>query len=521
MLAPHLRVEGEGPVGRCIGLGSQLALILVFAAAATGSALAAPPDGLTSVKVFGAVGDGVADDTAALQAAIASGQSLYIPPGQYRITASLRVTSPLNDGQTVRGAGSWGGPDAYNAATSAGATIIKPSAAVTRAVIIDGSPFPKGGRSRSWIQGFTLANLVIDMADMVDAPDSVAITQIQAWDGAYDHVRIIHDGTRKRAWLFKAGAYTTSLTNVQGGILDFEGASDGDGVTTITVDNPDIAQVIGTYVNGLKIRGGAIQCAACTSIFLRHASDIQIETDIETIAGGAGGFVYDLDRSDNFLFFRNALGGHVGPYMAGYPGQSFIDVDVRANFNQYPFNLTQGAITLNNQGSGLFYNRSSFLSGAADQPYGLVLGRTGVDAVWGVAAKANDYAPGAAPGDTVIGSTGPGERTLVMAAGNLARAYDARGHEMIGGYPAVTAGAGTARVDGNDSLFQLTAAANIRASTVAFSAGGAWAKTPVCVATGASPSAFPYIAAVSPTAITIGWSAPVSGATANVRCGLD
>lgn len=44
---------------------------------------------------FGAVGDGAADDTAALQAAIDSGYPLYFPPGDYRITASLTYTGTV------------------------------------------------------------------------------------------------------------------------------------------------------------------------------------------------------------------------------------------------------------------------------------------------------------------------------------------------------------------------------------------------------------------------------------------
>lgn len=54
-----------------------------------------------SVKDFGAVGDGVADDTAAIQAAIDSispnqsfrGSIIYLPRGQYRITAPITLTS--------------------------------------------------------------------------------------------------------------------------------------------------------------------------------------------------------------------------------------------------------------------------------------------------------------------------------------------------------------------------------------------------------------------------------------------
>ena len=57
---------------------------------------------VVSVKDFGAVGDGVADDTAAIQAAIdsfapysaftAEGGNIYLPPGRFKLTASLDLT---------------------------------------------------------------------------------------------------------------------------------------------------------------------------------------------------------------------------------------------------------------------------------------------------------------------------------------------------------------------------------------------------------------------------------------------
>jgi len=56
----------------------------------------------TSVKDFGAVGDGVADDTAAIQAVLNSGKFyIFFPVGTYRITASLIVSSNT----TIYGAG--------------------------------------------------------------------------------------------------------------------------------------------------------------------------------------------------------------------------------------------------------------------------------------------------------------------------------------------------------------------------------------------------------------------------------
>lgn len=48
-----------------------------------------------NVKQFGAVGDGVADDTAAIQDAIdaTEGRGLYMPRGNYKVTSTLHITS--------------------------------------------------------------------------------------------------------------------------------------------------------------------------------------------------------------------------------------------------------------------------------------------------------------------------------------------------------------------------------------------------------------------------------------------
>jgi polygalacturonase len=54
-------------------------------------------NGTVNVRDFGAVGDGVADDTAAIQAAInaigASGGYVYLPAGIYRTTSTITITS--------------------------------------------------------------------------------------------------------------------------------------------------------------------------------------------------------------------------------------------------------------------------------------------------------------------------------------------------------------------------------------------------------------------------------------------
>lgn len=47
---------------------------------------------VVNVKDFGAVGDGVADDTAAIQAAVTTGKWCFIPRGKYRITSEIVFT---------------------------------------------------------------------------------------------------------------------------------------------------------------------------------------------------------------------------------------------------------------------------------------------------------------------------------------------------------------------------------------------------------------------------------------------
>lgn len=51
-------------------------------------------------QMFGAVGDGNADDTAALQSALDTGKSLFIPEGRYKITKTLYATDMYIDGDT-------------------------------------------------------------------------------------------------------------------------------------------------------------------------------------------------------------------------------------------------------------------------------------------------------------------------------------------------------------------------------------------------------------------------------------
>ena len=64
--------------------------------------LVAATNGVYNVREYGAVGDGTTDDTAAIQsaidAAVAVGGTVYIPPGIYHTTAALTIGEAVRFG---------------------------------------------------------------------------------------------------------------------------------------------------------------------------------------------------------------------------------------------------------------------------------------------------------------------------------------------------------------------------------------------------------------------------------------
>lgn len=187
-------------------------------------------------------------DTAAIQAALNTGNDVYISAGAYYTNANLNVTTLAQNGQKVYGAGSVS--DAGNGANS---TVIQPSAAVTACFYIDGTGIG------SFIQNFGLTDLTIDMTNMTDAATSAAINQVQAFDCYYQNVRVRNYGTAKVSWLFSHGAYVTVLTTCQGGLVRFAGQSFANATTTITLNNCDFKWLDHTYYSNVTLVGGAIQ----------------------------------------------------------------------------------------------------------------------------------------------------------------------------------------------------------------------------------------------------------------------
>ena len=108
-------------------------------------------DNIVNVKALGAKGDGTTDDYAILQSALDAGGAIYFPPGDYRVSQSLKVQL---DGMTLLGAG----PGNRNGGTQPGiATRIRASGSLIGPVIL----VQRAADDRP-LTAITIQNLAVD-----------------------------------------------------------------------------------------------------------------------------------------------------------------------------------------------------------------------------------------------------------------------------------------------------------------------------------------------------------------------
>jgi hypothetical protein len=143
----HAGVGRRAFLGRAALAGAASAAAIVPVVVGGGAASAAGPSTDTGVKGkgphasrrvydvrdYGAKGNGTADDTAKIQAAInaaqaAGGGTVYLPPGTYKTTSTLRITKPKvslrGDGASSIIAGSFAAGDIIRVARAAGASAL-------------------------------------------------------------------------------------------------------------------------------------------------------------------------------------------------------------------------------------------------------------------------------------------------------------------------------------------------------------------------------------------------------------
>lgn len=151
----------ESAAGRRGVLGAGLALSALPMAALAQQPVPrhTPPRQMLSTAAFGAIGDGTADDTAALQAALNAAFApggpgfLVIPPGTYRVSRTLRIhTSEGERGHLTRNNGISGhGARLLSTIANGGNVLEFVSHATVRFLLIEGLDILGGGREGNGI----------------------------------------------------------------------------------------------------------------------------------------------------------------------------------------------------------------------------------------------------------------------------------------------------------------------------------------------------------------------------------
>ena len=181
------------------------------------------------VRAFGAVGDGKADDTAAIQRAIdytatTTQGVVFFPPGGYKITDRLRVDRNV---------------DLMGVGIAFGSQIIPVN---TDAITILGADWPGGHGFRNHIKGLTIM--------MNHADGKTAIVIDHAYTIKIENVIVFNAGSGGGISIANAAHVTLADVNVYG-----TGTGSGTGIvvkdSNVNLNNPDVE----AFFNGLHVIG--------------------------------------------------------------------------------------------------------------------------------------------------------------------------------------------------------------------------------------------------------------------------
>jgi hypothetical protein len=239
---------------------------------------------VVNVKDFGAVGDGVTDDTAAIQAAIDSNASfiqVYIPPGTYRLSSPLIID---RQNLSLFGAAQW--------------TTLFPDAGVTAIEVSKNN-----GTQRTQLRDFRIYGNTNATGGIALGGDFVAFCQIQ-------NLVILN--------FLATGSFGIKLSKVQE--LDIDNCYIADNYNNIHFPNAAGNFATSVHIHG---QGGYVGRASNVGILLDKeavsfkVSDIVIESnDVGFACQGLGNQV----TFDNIHFEAN--GGANAIYVAGNSARS-------------------------------------------------------------------------------------------------------------------------------------------------------------------------------------------------------
>ncbi len=192
-------VDNTSDLSKPISTATQTAITNLTNSTTSSLALKADKTKLPlNVKDYGAVGDGTADDTAAIQAALdavpTGGRAVYIPAGRYRITSTLLIKI---DGTTLYGDGA---ANRFGATQTSIGTRIEASTGVTGSMILVqrvANDRPVQGVS---LRDFTLEGMLIGtgVAGITFRVNQGHIDRVHVWRCTGDGIKYM--GYASPAW---------------------------------------------------------------------------------------------------------------------------------------------------------------------------------------------------------------------------------------------------------------------------------------------------------------------------------
>jgi hypothetical protein len=310
--------DGEGnPTGLQISsTGSNVSTSSTFVASNSGVAYTGTvprqiSDGFgdfVSVKDFGAVGDGVANDTAAFAAAIAASKYVFVPVGTYLVD-SIVISDITESGRTFVGA-------------STTETIIKGTTTATNLFSVIGVI------GSGYNQYNTFKNFTLDMSLMPNNSSSKGIYTYLTYGNSFKNVNVKNSGSAARSLYLDNKTYTTVFDNCDfgplTGVVQMQGVSLSDAVTTITFIGCSFGQMIADQVVSITLLQPIVQ-GALNKFVLSNATGFSIlHGDIE----GTGTYLVLSGTVQRLWSFGNEFTGYSGgSYKTGtYNDGALMDI---------------------------------------------------------------------------------------------------------------------------------------------------------------------------------------------------
>jgi hypothetical protein len=173
----------EGSTANSFAAGSRIELRVTV-----GSVAGYVQDRIVTVKDFGAVGDGVADDTAAIQAAIDGYRGkIYFPIGTYKISATIKIRPE----RILIGEGAGG---YFQGAGYDRMTCFKPTAGFSGSDVFRADP-ADDGPTLVYNFGNAMRDLLIDCINIKNAGKTIIKLFSLSNSETFDSVRIINNNT--------------------------------------------------------------------------------------------------------------------------------------------------------------------------------------------------------------------------------------------------------------------------------------------------------------------------------------